>query len=125
MVDNPELQKWAGTWHGMALRENRADPSRQWTLVLSLKNGRLLGVISDDIGELRRKKVDDLRVVDGQLHFSITYETARGLQVNCRHRADWQDDKLLSVFEGREGGRAFEGKWEAERIPGTQGTATQ
>lgn len=119
-VDNPELQVWVGAWQGVAIRENRPDPPRQWTLVLSQKNGRLYGVISDDLGELRRKKVDDLRIVNDQLQFSMSYETARGLQVVCRCRVQLKEDKMLTAFEGREGGRAFEGKWEAKRLMVTQ-----
>jgi hypothetical protein len=115
-ADNPELQMWVGTWQGVAMRENRPDPPRQWTLVLSQKNGRLHGVISDDLGELRRKKVDDLRIVNDQLQFSLSYETARGLQVVCHCRVQLEEDKMLTSFDGREGGRAFEGKWEARRI---------
>jgi hypothetical protein len=116
VAENPELQLWVGAWEGMAIRENQADSPRQWTLVLTLKNGRLRGVMSDDVGEMRRKKVDELRIVGEQLYFSVNYETARGLQVICRHHAQLEDYKLLSVFVGREGGRAFEGKWEAKRI---------
>jgi hypothetical protein len=107
----------------MALRENRAEPPRQWTLVLSLKNGRLLGVMSDDAGEMRRLRLDDLRVTNSVLQFSVTYETSRGLQVVFRHRARLMEDKLLSVFVGREGGRPFDGKWEAQRISAAEAAA--
>jgi hypothetical protein len=68
---------------------------------------------------MRRKRVENLKIVDGELHFTVSYETMRGLQMDCRHRARLQDDNLLSRFDAREGGRALEGKWEARKILGT------
>src|SRR5574341_854665 len=116
--ENADLQMWVGTWQGMALQENRSDSPRQWRLVLSLKNNRLAGVMSDNLGEMRRKPVENLKIVDGELHFTVSYETMRGLQMDCRHRARLQEDILLSRFDAREGGRALEGKWEARKIVG-------
>ena len=113
--ESADLQMWVGTWQGMALQENRSEPPRQWILVLSLNKNRLSGVMSDDRGEMRRKKVENLKLVDGELYFTVSHETSRGLQMDCRHRAHLQDDILLSHFDGREGGRAFEGKWEARK----------
>ncbi|MDZ7291659.1 MAG: hypothetical protein ONB44_17460 [candidate division KSB1 bacterium] len=115
-AENPELQPWVGTWQGMALQESRNDQPRQWTLVLTLKKGRLLGVMHDDLGEMRQKKLKGLKIVDGELHFTVSYETARGLHMICHHRANLQDDTILSLFEGSEGGRALAGKWEARRV---------
>jgi hypothetical protein len=115
-TENPELQPWVGIWQGMALQESRNDQPRQWTLTLTLKKGRLRGVMSDDVGEMRRKKVEDLQIVDDELHFKVSYETTRGLHMSCAHRAKLQDDTLLSLFEGSEGGRALAGKWEARRM---------
>jgi hypothetical protein len=121
---NPELEMWVGTWQGMALLENRNDPPRQWTMVLSLRKGRLRGIMSDNLGEMRRRKLEDIKIVDGELHFTVAYETSRGLHRICRHHAQLQDDILLSRFDGSEGGRALAGKWEARRIAGMP-TATQ
>jgi len=114
-ADNPELQPWLGVWQGMALQESRRDQPRQWTLVLTLKKGRLHGFMRDDAGEMRRQKLEELKIVDDELHFKVAYETRRGLHMICRHRAKLQDDTLLSLFEGSEGGRALAGKWEARR----------
>jgi hypothetical protein len=122
--ENAEWEMWVGTWQGMALQENRNDPPRQWTMVLTLHNGWLRGVMSDNLGEMRRKKVEGIKIVDGELHFTVAYETSRGLHRICRHRARLQDDILLSLFDGSEGGRALTGKWEARRIAGAP-AATQ
>jgi hypothetical protein len=112
-----ELQPWEGMWQGLALQESHSDQPRQWSLVLAQKNGRLRGFMSDDIGEMRRKKLEDLKIVDDELHFRVAYETTRGLQMICTHRAKLQNDNtLLSLFEGKEGGRALAGKWEARRM---------
>lgn len=118
-MENTELETWVGTWQGMALHENRNDPPRQWTMVLRFHKGRLRGVMSDNLGEMRRKKVEGIEIVDGELHFTVAYETSRGLHRICRHHARRQDDMLLSLFDGSEGGRAIAGKWEARRIAGT------
>jgi hypothetical protein len=123
-AENPEWETWVGTWQGMALHENRNDPPRQWTMVLSIRKGQLRGIMSDDLGEMRRRKLEDIKIVDGELHFKVAHETSRGLHRICRHRAHLQDDILLSVFDGSEGGRALEGKWEARRTAGTP-AATQ
>jgi len=115
-AENPELQPWVGTWQGMALQESRDDQPRQWTLILTQKNGKLRGVMSDDIGEMRRKRLEDVKLVDDELHFKVFYETTRGLHMNCEHRVKLQDDTILSIFTGSEGGRALAGKWEARRM---------
>lgn len=120
---NPELEMWVGTWQGMALLENRNDPPRQWTMVLSLRKDRLRGIMSDNLGEMRRRKLEDIKIVEGELHFSVAYETSRGLHRICRHRARLQDDILLSLFDGSEGGRSLTGKWEARRTAGTPAAA--
>jgi len=116
-AENPALQPWVGMWQGLALQESRQDQPRQWSLVLAVKNGRLRGFMSDDIGEMRRKRLEDLKIVDDELHFKVFYETTRGLHMICAHRAKLQDgNTLLSLFEGSEGGRALAGKWEARRM---------
>jgi len=112
----PELQPWVGIWQGMALQESRDDQPRQWTLTLSQKKGKLRGAMSDDLGEMRRKKLEDVRLVDDELHFKVSYETTRGLHMHCAHRMKLQDDTILSIFTGSEGGRALAGKWEARRM---------
>jgi len=114
-AENPEQQPWVGIWQGMALQESRNDQPRQWTLILTLKKNQLRGVMSDDMGEMRRKKLENLRIVDDELYFKVSYETTRGLHMVCEHRAKLQDDTLLSLFEGSEGGQALAGKWEARR----------
>lgn len=121
----PELQPWVGTWQGMALQESRDDQPRQWTLVLTQKKGKLRGVMSDDINEMRRKKLEDVKIVDDELHFKVSYETTRGLHMHCEHRVKLQDDTILSIFTGSEGGRALAGKWEARRMVLAPTTAAQ
>jgi hypothetical protein len=123
-AETSELEVWVGTWQGMALHENRNDPPRQWTMVLTLHKGRLRGVMNDNFGEMRRKKLEGIKIVDDELHFTVAFETSRGLHRICRHRARLQDDIMLSLFDGSEGGRALAGKWEARRIAGAP-TATQ
>ncbi len=115
-AENPELQPWVGTWQGMALQESRDDQPRQWRLILTQKKGKLRGVMSDDINEMRRKKLEDVQIIDDELHFKVSYETARGLHMHCEHRVKLQDDTLLSIFTGSEGGRSLAGKWEARRM---------
>ncbi|MCG3117894.1 MAG: hypothetical protein ALAOOOJD_00006 [bacterium] len=116
-AENPELQPWVGIWQGMAIPESRHDQPRQWQLTLSLKKGRLQGLMSDDLGEMRREKLQDLKILDGELHFRLSYETARGLHRICSHRVTLQDENtLLSLFGGSEGGRELSGKWEAKRM---------
>lgn len=109
----PELQSWVGTWQGKGIRENRADPVRDWTLKLTLKNNRLAGVMRDDGGEMGKQNLNKIRLHDGVLTFNLNFESARGLQVTYRHEAVLKGDKILSEFRGREGGRSFQGKWEA------------
>ena len=115
-TENPELQPWAGMWQGLAIQESHHDQPQQWTLILSQKNGKLHGKLSDDIGEMRRKKLEEIKLIDGELHFKVQYETRRGLHMTCQHRIKMQDDTLLSVFSGMEGGRALSGVWEARRM---------
>ncbi len=123
-AENPEWEMWVGTWQGMALQENRNDPPQQLTMVLTLHKGKLRGVMSDNFGEMRRKKVAGIKIVDGELHFTVAHETSRGLHRICHHRARLQDDMLLSLFDGSEGGRSLAGKWEARRTADTP-AATQ
>ena len=115
-AENPALQPWVGTWQGMALQESHDDQPRQWTLILMQKKGKLRGMMSDDIGEMRRKRLEEVKLVDDELHFKVFYETTRGLHMHCEHRVKLQDDTILSIFTGSEGGRALAGKWEARRM---------
>lgn len=108
-----ELQNWAGAWQGKGIRENRADPVRDWTLKLTIKNNRLTGFMQDDGGEMGKQNLNKIRLQDGILTFNLNFESARGLQVTYRHEAVLKGDKILSEFKGREGGRSFQGKWEA------------
>lgn len=112
----PELQMWVGTWQGKGIRENRADPVRDWTLILTLKKDHLVGVMQDDGGEMGKHNITKVRLRDGRLAFHLNFESARGLQVTYHHDAELRGDKILSEFKGREGGRSFQGKWEAVKI---------
>jgi hypothetical protein len=105
-----------GKWRGQGLRENRLDPMQTWTLDLSLKDGRLAGVMDDALGEMRKQKLRDVRLVDDVLHFHLGFETNRGLQVEYQHEVRINGDKMLSLFQGEEGGKSFIGKWEAKRV---------
>ncbi|MEK7727582.1 MAG: hypothetical protein AAB354_04170 [candidate division KSB1 bacterium] len=116
LVDQKTLEPWVGTWRGQGVRDNRIDPLQQWTLTLALKGNQLAGKMSDELGEMRNVELRDVRVAEGELHFKLSYESSRGLHVLYRHRARMQGDKLLSLFEGNEGGKSFAGKWEAKRV---------
>jgi hypothetical protein len=116
LVDQKTLEPWLGTWRGQGVRDNRLDPLQQWTLTLAFKENRLAGRMSDELGEMRNLELRDLRLAEGELHFKISFESTRGLHVLYRHRARMQGDKLLSIFEGNEGGKSFAGKWEAKRV---------
>jgi hypothetical protein len=112
----PELQNWVGIWQGKGIRENRSDPMRDWVLTLNLRNDRLVGFLQDDGDEMGKRNLNKIRLSDGVLTFTLNFESARGLQVTYHHEARLRGDKILSEFEGREGGRSFRGKWEALKI---------
>lgn len=116
LVDVKLLEPWVGSWRGQGLRDNRADPLQQWTVALALRENRLAGTINDELGEMRNIELRDVHVADDELFFKVNYESSRGLHVTYQHRARMQGDKLLSLFEGKEGGRSFAGKWEAKRV---------
>lgn len=110
------LEKWVGQWRGQGLRENRPDPMQTWTLELALRDGRLKGTMDDVLGEMRKQKLRDVRVADDVLYFKLGYETSRGLHVVYQHEVRITGDKMLSLFQGQEGGKSFTGKWEAKRV---------
>ena len=110
------LEKWAGKWSGQGLRENRLDPLQTWTLELSLHDGRLAGVMDDALGEMRKQKLRNVRLVEDVLYFKLGFETSRGLHVVYQHEVRITGDKMLSLFHGQEGGKSFTGKWEAKRV---------
>ncbi len=116
LVDQKTLEPWVGTWRGQGVRDNHIDPLQQWTLTLVLTNGKLAGRMSDALGEMRNLELREVNVIAGELHFRLNYESSRGLHLVYRHRARMQGDKLLSLFEGNEGGKSFAGKWEAKRV---------
>jgi hypothetical protein len=115
-ADISALEKWVGKWRGQGLRENRLDPLQTWTLDLSLNNGSLAGVMNDALGEMRKIKLRDVRMAEDVLYFNLGFETSRGLQVEYQHEVRISGDKMLSLFQGEEGGKSFVGKWEAKRV---------
>ena len=110
------LEKWVGQWSGQGLRENRLDPLQTWSLKLFIKNGRLAGTMDDALGEMRKQKLREMRLVEDVLYFKLGFETSRGLHVVYRHEVRITGDKMLSLFQGQEGGKSFTGKWEAKRV---------
>lgn len=116
LVDTKILEPWVGSWRGQGVRDNHIDPLQQWTVQLAIREGRLMGKIEDELGEMRDLELRDVHVSEGELFFKFSYESSRGLHVTYSHRARMQGDKLLSLFEGREGGKSFAGKWEAKRV---------
>ncbi len=115
-ADLQTLEKWVGKWSGQGMRENRLDPLQTWTLQLVLKNGRLAGVMDDALGEMHKQKLRDVRLAEEVLYFNLGFETSRGLQVEYQHEVRITGDKMLSLFQGQEGGKSFTGKWEAKRV---------
>jgi hypothetical protein len=112
-----ELQTWVGVWRGVAIIENTTESPDEWKLRLTQKNGRLYGRISSAQGQFTRVKIENLVLKEDELSFTFDFETHRGLHAAMRHTAVREGHKLLSLFEGREGGRAFRGRWEARYEP--------
>lgn len=112
-----ELQTWVGTWRGVAIIENTTEPPSEWSLCLIEKNRRLRGHISSVGAQFTRVKIENVVLNGNELHFTFGFETRRGLRAVLRHVATRQGYKLLSVFQGSEGGRALRGKWEARNEP--------
>lgn len=108
-----DLQAWVGVWRGTALIENALEAPAEWSLQLTEKNGRLRGFISSNETQFGRIRIEDVKVTGSELYFTFGYETRRGLRAVQRHKAVRYGEKLLSVFDGSEGGRPFRGKWEA------------
>lgn len=62
-------------------------------------------------------KIEKISVTANELGFTFSYETSRGLRAVFNNSAIREGHRLLSLFEGSEGGRAFRGKWEARYEP--------
>ena len=116
-TDDATLQSWVGTWRGVAIVEGSNDPPDEWILFLRKDNARLRGRISSRQGLFSRMKIERISVTANELNFTFSYETSRGLRGVFNNSAIREGHKLLSLFEGSEGGRAFRGKWEARYEP--------
>lgn len=116
-VDDVMLQSWVGVWRGVAIVEGTNDPPDEWILSLTKDHSRLRGRISSKQGLFVRVPIEQLRVSAGELRFKFSYETSRGLRAIFENTAIREGHRLLSVFEGGEGGRAFRGRWEARYEP--------
>lgn len=116
-ADEASLHSWVGVWRGVAIVEGTKTEPDEWILHLTSDNLRLSGRISSGRGLFSRIKVEKLAVNADELSFSFSYETSRGLRAVFHHSAIREGHKLLSLFQGSEGGRAFRGKWEARYEP--------
>ena len=111
-----ELQPWVGKWVGTGIRENQNSPPNVWTLELRIDGDRLAGEMSDEQGEMNHARIMSVKLKNGALSFKVRHESMRGLIIFHSHRAQLKGHKLLSEYEGMEGGRSFRGKWEAKLI---------
>jgi len=116
-ADDATLQSWVGTWRGVAIVEGSEYPPDEWILFVAKDNVRLRGGISSRQGLFSRIKVEKISVTASELSFTFSYETSRGLRAVFKNSAIREGHKLLSLFQGSEGGRAFRGRWEARYEP--------
>jgi hypothetical protein len=116
-ADDATLQSWVGIWRGVAIVEGSNNPPDEWILLLTKDKTRLRGLISSRQGLFSRMKVEKIVVTANELGFTFSYETSRGLRAVFNNSAIREGHKLLSIFQGSEGGRSFRGRWEARYEP--------
>ena len=98
-----------GTWAGTATAEGETN---DLTVVLSMKDGTLVGHMSDATGAMAENPLAEITFKDGVLDFDVAFDNAGGTMI-IKFQMKVDGDSMKGTFEFFEMG--LTGTWEAER----------
>ena len=100
-----------GTWIGPGTIEGEAE-TNELTLVLELKEGKLSGHMSDEIGYLNEAELTESSLADGIFSFAITAESPGG-SMEITFKMKVKGDSMTGEMDMPDMGMS--GTWEATK----------
>lgn len=101
-----------GTWIGAATLEGMGDPN-ELTLVLELKDGKLVGHMSDQFETMTESPISDVDLGDGTFEFSTYAIGPGGGNLTLIFKMKIDGDSMSGVLEVPDMG--VNGEWEAAK----------
>ena len=100
-----------GTWVGPGTLEGQTE-ANELTLVIELKEGKLTGHMSDEMGYLNEAEVTESSLADGVFSFAITAESPEG-SMKISFKMKVEGDSMSGEMDMADMGMA--GTWEATK----------
>jgi hypothetical protein len=101
-----------GTWVGSATLEGMGDPN-ELTLVLELKEGELVGHMSDQFDTMTESPISDVELGEGNFKFSTYAIGPGGGNLTLIFKMKVDGDSMIGVLEVPDMG--VNGEWEATK----------
>jgi len=101
-----------GTWVGMATLEGMAEPN-ELTLFLDLKEERLKGYMTDQLGSMSEAPISEIKLEEGVFSFSVLAMGPDGQEVTLFFKMDVDGDSMNGELEIPDLG--MNGAWEATK----------
>ena len=101
-----------GTWVGSATLEGTGDPN-ELTLVLELKDGELVGYMSDQFDTMTESAISDVELGEGNIKFSTYAIGPGGGNLTLIFKMKVDGDSMIGVLEVPDMG--VNGEWEATK----------
>ena len=101
-----------GTWLGLATLEGMGDPN-ELTLVLEVKDGKLIGHMSDQFETMTESPISDVELGDGTFKFSTYAIGPGGGNLSLIFKMKVDGDAMSGVLEVPDMG--VNGEWEATK----------
>jgi hypothetical protein len=101
-----------GTWVGLATLEGMAE-SNEFVLVLELKEGNLVGHLTDQYGTMNESPIDEITLEGGVFSFSVKGMGPGGQEITLILKMNVDGDSMEGTLEIADMG--MNGTWEATK----------
>jgi hypothetical protein len=101
-----------GTWVGLATLEGMGDPN-ELTLVLDLKDGELVGHMSDQYETMIEAPISEIKLGEGEFNFSVVAMGPGGQDLTLIFKMKMDVDSMKGTLEVPD--MSLNGKWEATK----------
>lgn len=107
-----KLTDMAGAWVGLATLEGMAE-ANELVLVLELKEGNLVGHMTDQYGTMSESPIDEIKLEDGVFSFSAVGMGPGGQELTLIFKMNVDGDSMDGTLEIADMG--MNGTWEATK----------
>ncbi|MCA9732728.1 MAG: hypothetical protein H6696_06845 [Deferribacteres bacterium] len=117
LQNSPDIDTaWQGVWSGPALVDDSKTPPKNFALEIEFTSTDITGYFTVRKAGVVRRVVHDLQLNGDEIKFRVPYQTKLIMRSFMKFTGTRNGRNLVATFDGREGGKAYTGKWQARKM---------